>query len=76
MRYITSNPDKVIVRTGTGNASTTNFTVSSGLNVNQVFVTENGVLQKPTSDYTISGSTLTFTTAPASGVQIVIRELR
>lgn len=76
MRYITSNPDKVIVRTGTGNGSNTDFTVSNGLNINQVFVTENGVLQKPTSDYTISGTTLTFTTAPASGVQVVIRELR
>ena len=76
MRYITSNPDKIVVRTGTGNGSNTDFTVSNGLNINQVFVTENGVLQKPTSDYTISGTTLTFTTAPASDVQVVIRELR
>ena len=36
----------------------------------------NGLSQKPTTDYTISGTTLTFTTAPANGQQIVIRELR
>ena len=33
------------------------------------------VLQTPTTDYTISGTTLTFGTAPASGVAIQIREL-
>jgi len=62
-------------RTGTGDGSTTAFTVTNGMTVDTVLVTENGVLQKPTTDYTISGTTLTFGTAPASGVQIVIREL-
>ena len=62
-------------RTGTGDGSTTGFTVTSGVTVNDVLVTENGVLQAPTSDYTISSTTLTFGTAPASGVAIVIREL-
>ena len=62
-------------RTGTGDGSTTTFTVTSGATVDDVIVTENGVVQAPTSDYTISGTTLTFTTAPASGVNIVIREL-
>ena len=62
-------------RTGTGDSSTTGFTVTSGVTVDDVLVTENGVLQQPTTDYTISGTTLTFGTAPASGVKIVIREL-
>ena len=62
-------------RTGTGDGSTTGFTVTNGVTVNDVLVTENGVLQAPTSDYTISGTTLTFGTAPASGVAIIIREL-
>ena len=62
-------------RTGTGDGSTTTFTVTNGATVDDVLVTENGVLQAPTSDYTISGTTLTFGTAPASGVAIVIREL-
>ena len=62
-------------RTATGNGSTAAYTVTSGMTVDTVLVTENGVLQEPTTDYTISGTTLTFGTAPASGVNIVIREL-
>ena len=62
-------------RTATGDGSTAAFTVTSGVTVDDVLVTENGVLQAPTTDYTISGTTLTFGTAPASGVNIVIREL-
>ena len=62
-------------RTGTGDGSTVAFTVTNGVTVDDVLVTENGVLQAPTTDYTISGTTLTFGTAPASGVAIVIREL-
>ena len=62
-------------RTATGDGSTTAFTVTSGATVDDVIVTENGVVQAPTSDYGISGTTLTFTTAPGAGVAIVIREL-
>jgi hypothetical protein len=62
-------------RTGTGDGSTQAFTVTNGATVDDVLVTENGVLQAPTTDYTISGTTLTFTTAPVNGVNIVIREL-
>ena len=64
-----------VTRTYTGDSSTTGFTVTTGLNVNKVLVTENGVLQVPTTDYTISSTTLTFVVAPASGVAIQIREL-
>ena len=62
-------------RTATGDGSTAAFTVTSGVTVDDVLVTENGVLQAPTTDYTISGTTLTFATAPGAGVNIVIREL-
>ena len=62
-------------RTGTGDGSTVAFTVTSGATVDDVIVTENGVVQAPTSDYTISGTTLTFATAPGADVAIVIREL-
>jgi hypothetical protein len=64
-----------VTRTGTGDGSTVAFTVTNGVTVNDVLVTENGVLQAPTTDYTISGTTLTFGTAPSAGVNIVIREL-
>jgi hypothetical protein len=72
----TSNIVKATVtRTGTGDGSTTTFTVTDGTTVDNVLVMENGVVQAPTSDYTISGTTLTFGTAPSSGVNIVVREL-
>ena len=64
-----------VTRTGTGDGSTVAFTVTNGVTVNDVLVTENGVLQAPTTDYTIAGTTLTFGVAPSSGVNIVIREL-
>ena len=64
-----------VTRTGTGDGSTTTFTVTSGTTVDNVLVLENGIVQAPTSDYTISGTTLTFGTAPASGLNIVVREL-
>ena len=54
------------------NSSTTAFTmqvnstnVSLG-DVNQIVLSLGGVVQKPGTDFTISGSTLTFTTAPAA----------
>ena len=65
-----------VTRNYTGDASTTAFTVTSGATVDSVLVMENGVVQKPTTDYTVSGTTLTFQGgAPASGVAIQIREL-
>jgi len=56
------------------NGSTTAFTLQvSGSNIspgtaNEITVSLGGVIQNPGTDYTIAGSTLTFTTAPASGL--------
>jgi hypothetical protein len=61
--------------TNTGDNSTTAFTINSGRSVNNVLVLVNGFLLTPTTDYTISGTTLTFTTAPASSAEIVFRYL-
>ena len=73
----TSNIVKAsVTRNATGDGSTTAFTVTNGTTVDSVLVFENGVCQKPTTDYTISGTTLTFQGgAPTSGVAIQIREL-
>jgi hypothetical protein len=72
----TSNIVKAsVTRSSTGDGSTTGFTVTSGTNVDNVLVFLNGVAQKPTTDYTISSTTLTFGTAPTPGEAIVIREL-
>jgi len=59
----------------TGNASTTTVTLTTGHTVDSVIVTENGIVQRPTTDYTVSGTTLTFVTAPASGVVVRVKEL-
>jgi hypothetical protein len=56
------------------NGSTTSFTTSvGGTNVTagtaqQLLVSVGGVIQEPNSDYTVSTNTITFTTAPASGL--------
>ena len=34
----------------------------------QLLISVGGVMQKPTNDYTVSGSTITFTTAPSAGL--------
>jgi len=62
--------------TFTGNASTTAFTMSiAPASVNAVIVIVSGVTQDP-STYTISGTTLTFSTAPPSGTSnISVRHL-
>jgi len=56
------------------NGSTTAFTLQVGSvnaspgNANSLIVSVGGVVQNPNTDYTVSASTLTFTTAPASGL--------
>ena len=56
------------------NGNTTAFTLAvSGSNVspgtaNDIVVSLGGVVQNPNQDFTIAGSTITFTTAPASGL--------
>jgi hypothetical protein len=64
-----------VTRSYSGTGSQTAYTVTSGCTVTSVIVTENGLVQTPTTDYTISGTTLTFAVAPANGVIIQIREL-
>ena len=58
-----------------GDASTTAFTIASGRTVDDVLVFVNGICLVPTDDYTISGTTLTFVTAPAASAEITIRVL-
>ena len=58
-----------------GDGTTSVFTISSGSTTNSTIVLENGVFQTPTTDYTVAGTSLTFTTAPVAGVKIQIREL-
>ena len=59
----------------TGDNSTTTMTIASGHSVNSVLVVYNGVVLTPTTDYTISGTTLTFTFTPVTSSQVVVRYL-
>jgi len=61
--------------TATGDGSTVAFTINSGRAVADVLVIVNGVTLVPTTDYTISGTTLTSSTAPISGAEIQFRYL-
>ena len=62
------------VDTFTGNGSTTAYTLSqSVLEAKHLIVQVAGVMQTPTTAYTASGTTLTFTAAPGNGAAIVVR---
>jgi len=66
-------------QTFNGDDSTTAFTLSSltgadSYTVAGVLVMLNGVVQEPTTVYGITGTTLTFTTAPATGDLIEVRK--
>lgn len=61
------------IDTFTGDGSTTGFTLSNGVSTNNAFVFYNGVALVPTTDYSISSTTITFTFAPVASSNIVVR---
>ena len=83
MSYLGNTPEKNIIfyvlgiDKFSGTSSCTQFSLSRTLAQDidaQVIV--NNVIQEPTSSYSVSGSTLTFTEAPSSGannIQVVYR---
>ena len=64
-----------VSRTATGDGSTKVFTVTSGTAVANVLLFINGIVQRPTTDYSISGANLTIVVAPSASDRIDIREL-
>jgi hypothetical protein len=58
-----------------GDGATTAFTLGNSSTTAATIVSINGVLQIPTSAYSVSGVTLTFTEAPATGDLIDVRAL-
>jgi len=78
----TVNPDTVatvsanqnwVVDTFSGTGAQTVFTLSADPgSINALIVRISGVMQAPTTNYALSGTTLTFTSAPASGTGNVI----
>ena len=61
-------------KSNTGNGSTTAFTCLANRTVDDILVFVNGICLVPTDDYTISGTTLTFTTG-ASSADVLFRYL-
>jgi hypothetical protein len=59
----------------TGDGSTVAFTITNLYNVNNILVFQNGLCLRPTSDYTVSGTTLTFLSPPPLAAIIMIRYL-
>ena len=58
-----------------GDSTTTAFTLSNSATTETVFVSLNGVIQLPTTAYSVSGTTLTFTEAPGSNDKIEVRQV-
>jgi hypothetical protein len=69
--FITNNTTEILLNQFTGDGSTTSFTLSNSPpeNLTTVFIT--GVYQSK-SNYSISGSSLTFSTAPPNGIPIEV----
>jgi hypothetical protein len=62
----------IVVDSFTGNGSNINFTLATApLNENQTIVSVGGILQ-PKSAYSVAGTTLTFSSAPVTGVGIEV----
>ena len=66
----------MVTETFTANGTTNSFTINSGLTINTIFVIVNGVVLTPTTEYTVSGTTLTIASPTLdSGSKIIVREL-
>ena len=62
-------------QTFNGDGSQVNFTINSGYTTASCIVSINGILQVPVTAYAVTGTTLTFTEAPAEGDLIEVREI-
>ena len=68
---------EIYFHTATGDGSNVNpiTLTNSAENAHELMVMLNGVTQVPETDYTVDGTTLTFTTAPANGVNVLVYHL-
>lgn len=65
---VTVTPSNLTADTFSGTGAQTTFTLSATPpSVQSCFVFISGVRQRPTTDYTVAGTTLTFATPPTSG---------
>ena len=77
MPYLGNEPGAITdatVDTFTGNGSTTNFTLSQSSDTNSVIVRVHGVVQRNGADFTVSGTTLSFSTAPPAASNNIVAQ--
>ena len=73
---LTDNMKGFTTDTFTANGSTDAFTLSeTPPNANSVLVFADGILQKATTNYSVSGNVVTFTSNPASGTEIEVKHM-
>jgi len=71
----TGLPFVVTTESFVADGTTATFTINSGYTTDSLFVVSNGLVLKPVTDYSLSGTTLTLTTTPDAGTELVIREM-
>ena len=74
-KFMTAEFTVISADSFSGDGSTVAFTLSNAASTAQAVVSINGVVQIPTTAYGVSGTTLTFTEAPASGDVIDVRTI-
>jgi hypothetical protein len=73
---LSDNLRNFTIDTFTGNGSTVDYTLTdTPASANAILVIVSGLVKTRTTDYTVSGSTLTFTSAPASSAPILVVHL-
>jgi len=75
MPYLGNDPGAItdaFTDTFTGDASETNFTLTRASTTNSVFVRVHGVMQRNGTDFSVDGTTLTFTTAPPNASNNIV----
>ena len=70
---VTSSLLTINSETFTASGAITNFTLSQAYTANSLIVSVDGLEHTPTTDYTMSGSTLVFTSAPPSQSIVLVR---
>jgi len=74
--HLSEQMKTVTTDTCTGDGSATGFTLTeTPPNVNTLLVIVDGIVQKATTNYSLSGTTLTFTSAPDSAAEIEVKHL-
>jgi hypothetical protein len=74
--HLSNNLKTFTTDTFTGDGSTAAFTLSeTPPNVHTLLVIVDGIVQKATTNYTLSGSTLTFTSAPDASAEIEVKHM-